>query len=76
MRTTQVKVADVQALTGWFKSTYSGGGGGASDCLEVASGYSSVPVRDSKVANGPALVFSTAGWSSFVAAVKSGGVGV
>ncbi|WP_327175903.1 DUF397 domain-containing protein [Streptomyces sp. NBC_01335] len=72
MRTTQIKIADMEGITGWFKSTYSGGGGGASDCLEVASGHSTVPVRDSKAVNGPALVFSTAGWSSFVAAVKSG----
>ncbi|MGD3109182.1 DUF397 domain-containing protein [Streptomyces sp. YGL11-2] len=31
-----------------------------------------VPVRDSKDPQGPALVFPAAGWSSFVAAVKSG----
>ncbi|MEK2475564.1 DUF397 domain-containing protein [Streptomyces noursei] len=31
-----------------------------------------VPVRDSKVPHGPAVVFPEAGWSSFVAAVKGG----
>ncbi|MFF7362270.1 DUF397 domain-containing protein [Streptomyces sp. NPDC008125] len=72
MRTTQLKIADTSAVTGWFKSTYSGGADETSDCLEVATGHPTVPVRDSKTANGPALVFSPAGWSSFVAAVKSG----
>ncbi|MFG2557837.1 DUF397 domain-containing protein [Streptomyces sp. NPDC048496] len=41
-------------------------------CLEVARGYAHVPVRDSEAANGPALVFSTGGWSAFVTAVKQG----
>ncbi|MEU9078453.1 DUF397 domain-containing protein [Kitasatospora sp. NPDC048538] len=31
-----------------------------------------VPVRDSKDPRGPALVFSTAAWNSFVAAVQAG----
>ncbi|MFJ9613276.1 DUF397 domain-containing protein [Streptomyces noursei] len=31
-----------------------------------------VPVRDSKVANGPVVVFPEAGWASFVGAVKGG----
>ncbi|MEE1810158.1 DUF397 domain-containing protein [Streptomyces sp. BE133] len=53
----------------WRKSTYSDGSGG--DCLEVADGHPGiVPVRDSKVPDGPALVFHTAAWSSFVANVK------
>ncbi|MGW2280462.1 DUF397 domain-containing protein [Streptomyces sp. NPDC001770] len=72
MHTTKNRITDIEKITGWYKSTYSGGGGGASDCLEVATGHPTVPVRDSKAANGPALVFSPAGWSSFVAAVKSG----
>ncbi|MGW3658610.1 DUF397 domain-containing protein [Streptomyces sp. NPDC005151] len=63
-------VLDSSTLTGWFKSSYSGGGQG--ECLEVAGGYAAVPVRDSKTPNGPALVFSADGWSSFVGAVKSG----
>ncbi|WP_327245056.1 DUF397 domain-containing protein [Streptomyces sp. NBC_01320] len=53
----------------WHKSSYSGGDGG--DCLEVADGHPGVvPVRDSKVPDGPALVFRTAAWSSFVADLK------
>ncbi|MER7990392.1 DUF397 domain-containing protein [Streptomyces noursei] len=53
----------------WRKSSYSNGSGG--NCVEVADGLPGiVPVRDSKVPEGPALVFSAAGWASFVAAVK------
>ncbi|MGW1550378.1 DUF397 domain-containing protein [Streptomyces sp. NPDC002346] len=53
----------------WHKSSYSGGSGG--DCLEVADGHPGVvPVRDSKVPDGPVLVFRTAAWSSFVADLK------
>ncbi|MFF2962311.1 DUF397 domain-containing protein [Streptomyces sp. NPDC057963] len=58
------------AFTGWYKSSYSGANQG--ECLEVARGYPTVPVRDSKAPSGPALVFSADGWSSFVAAVKDG----
>ncbi|MFF8985495.1 DUF397 domain-containing protein [Streptomyces globisporus] len=63
-------VADASTLTGWFKSSYSGGGNG--ECLEVARGQATVPVRDSKAADGPAVVFSADGWSSFVKAIKGG----
>ncbi|MET7550518.1 DUF397 domain-containing protein [Streptomyces sp. NPDC005479] len=57
------------ATATWHKSSYSGGSGG--DCLEVADGHPGVvPVRDSKVPDGPALVFRTAAWSSFVANLK------
>lgn len=62
--------ADSRSLSGWFKSSYSGGNNG--DCLEAARGHASVPVRDSKATDGPAVVFSADGWSSFVTAVKSG----
>ncbi|MEU7345964.1 DUF397 domain-containing protein [Streptomyces bacillaris] len=61
---------DVAALTGWRKSSYSGGANG--DCLEVADGHASVPVRDSKTPTGPTLTFSPQGWSGFVTAVKRG----
>lgn len=63
-------VADSSTLTGWFKSSYSGGDQG--ECLEVAGGHAGVPVRDSKALAGPAVVFSPGGWSSFVEAVKVG----
>lgn len=58
--------------TGWFKSSYSGGS--QAECLEVAPGHPDVPVRDSKAAQGPALVFSHSGWTAFVTAVKDGGL--
>ena len=55
----------------WFKSSYSNNGG---QCIEVAANLVAsrgvVPVRDSKDPNGPALVFSADGWSSFVSAVQ------
>ncbi|MEV7774614.1 DUF397 domain-containing protein [Kitasatospora sp. NPDC086791] len=60
-------------LTGasWRKSSYSGGGGAA--CVEVADGFTGVmPVRDSKDPSGPALVFSSPAWRSFVTAVRTG----
>ncbi|MDW6063082.1 DUF397 domain-containing protein [Streptomyces sp. FXJ1.4098] len=57
----------------WFKSSYSNNGG---DCIEVAANLVAsrgiVPVRDSKEPHGPALVFESFAWSSFVAAVKGG----
>lgn len=60
---------DLSAAT-WRKSSHSNTDGGA--CLEVADGYAVVPVRDSKVPHGPALVFPADGWSSFVDAIKGG----
>ncbi|MFB7598566.1 DUF397 domain-containing protein [Streptomyces sp. NPDC056160] len=55
----------------WRKSSYSNQDGGA--CIEVADDFAAVvPVRDSKVPHGPVLVLPAGGWSSFVAAVKSG----
>ncbi|MFB8209706.1 DUF397 domain-containing protein [Streptomyces sp. NPDC056010] len=53
----------------WRKSTYSGGSGG--DCLEVLDGIPDVvPVRDSKVTDGPAVVFATTAWQQFVTDLK------
>ncbi|NUS85794.1 MAG: DUF397 domain-containing protein [Streptomyces sp.] len=55
----------------WFKSSYSDNGG---QCIEIAANLVAsrgvVPVRDSKDPNGPTLVFSADGWSSFVSAVQ------
>ncbi|GHF92658.1 DUF397 domain-containing protein [Kitasatospora xanthocidica] len=57
----------------WRKSTYSGGGG---ECVEVADGFTGiVPVRDSKDPSGPALVFPSSAWQSFVTAVRTGEFG-
>ncbi|WP_327315193.1 DUF397 domain-containing protein [Streptomyces sp. NBC_01235] len=63
-------LSDSSALTGWYKSSYSGGNQG--ECLEVARGHVRVPVRDSKAVSGPVVVFSGRGWSEFVGAVKVG----
>ncbi|MFJ3587598.1 DUF397 domain-containing protein [Streptomyces sp. NPDC090231] len=70
MASSKRSMANSSTVSGWFKSSYSGGSQG--DCLEVARGHSAVPVRDSKAPNGPAVVFSPAGWSAFVAGVKDG----
>jgi hypothetical protein len=52
----------------WRKSSYSNSEGGS--CLEVLDAHpAGVPVRDSKCADGPALLFSPCSWSTFVAAL-------
>ncbi|MFF6786689.1 DUF397 domain-containing protein [Streptomyces sp. NPDC012510] len=54
----------------WRKSSYSDGG--ASNCLEVADGYHGiVPVRDSKIPDGPVVVFGAASWAAFLPAVRT-----
>ncbi len=57
----------------WFKSSYSDNGGA---CVEAAANLATpcgiVPVRDSKDPHGPALTFTPAAWTSFVAAVDAG----
>ncbi|MER7791652.1 DUF397 domain-containing protein [Streptomyces sp. NPDC097640] len=58
-------------LSGWRKSSYSGNN--ADSCIEILDGYpSGVPVRDSKIPHGPALILSADAWSSFVTAIKNG----
>ncbi|MFG2429099.1 DUF397 domain-containing protein [Streptomyces sp. NPDC048590] len=62
---------DCLEVATWRKSSYSGGDGG--NCLEVADGLPDVvPVRDSKVTDGPMLVFRTGAWAAFVADLKRG----
>ncbi|MGG2462564.1 DUF397 domain-containing protein [Streptomyces sp. RGM 3693] len=63
-------VYDSSTLTGWYKSSYSGGNQG--NCLEVARGHADIPVRDSKRPTGPALTFSPESWSVFVSTVRRG----
>ncbi|MEV0438510.1 DUF397 domain-containing protein [Streptomyces spectabilis] len=49
----------------WRKSSYSDAHGG--DCVEVADGGGDVvPVRDSKVQGGRALVIGAAAWRAFI----------
>ncbi|MET8841000.1 DUF397 domain-containing protein [Streptomyces rubiginosohelvolus] len=58
-------------LDDWRKSSYSNSDSGS--CLEVQDHHpTAVPVRDSKVPGGPALLIPAAGWTSFVDAVKRG----
>lgn len=57
----------------WTKSSYSGGN---NNCVEVAFGAipAALPVRDSKLPAGPAVVFADTAWGGFVDAVKRGNV--
>jgi hypothetical protein len=59
---------DLLATASWRKSSYSNQDGG--QCLEVADGLPLVPVRDSKVPDGPALVFPAVVWAAFVDGIK------
>ncbi|MEU8972616.1 DUF397 domain-containing protein [Streptomyces monashensis] len=60
----------------WFKSSYSDNGGA---CIEVAVNLvatrGTVPVRDSKSTEGPALAFRADSFTSFVGEVKGGRFG-
>ncbi|MEV7494610.1 DUF397 domain-containing protein [Streptomyces anulatus] len=57
----------------WFKSSYSSNGG---DCIEVAANLAAargiVPVRDSKVVDGPVVAVPVTAFAAFVAGVRSG----
>ncbi|MFE4610664.1 DUF397 domain-containing protein [Streptomyces niveus] len=59
------------ATVAWVKSTYSSAEGG--NCVEwspvFAEAHGVVPVRDSKLTDGPVLTVSSAGWCAFVAAL-------
>lgn len=47
----------------WRKSSHSNSG----ECVEVADGLDGqVPVRDSKLPGGPALVFGASAWNAFI----------
>lgn len=60
--------SDLDAVT-WRKSSYSGGSGG--DCLEVTHDLPALlPVRDSKNAHGPKLIFRAPAWSAFAENLK------
>ncbi|WP_406508152.1 DUF397 domain-containing protein [Streptomyces sp. NBC_00212] len=60
--------SDLNAVR-WRKSTHSNSDGG--NCIEVADGLPGlVPVRDSKVQEGPVLLFRAASWAAFVSEIK------
>lgn len=62
------------SLARWRKSSYSDDNGGS--CVEVADGVTGiVPVRDSKVPDGPLLLLSPAAWAEFIGAVTELGGG-
>ena len=69
---TERTIPNAATLSGWRKSSYSGNDGGS--CLEILDDdYGcgcGIGVRDSKNPKGPALVFGSDGWSSFVTAIK------
>ncbi|MFJ3198752.1 DUF397 domain-containing protein [Streptomyces sp. NPDC086989] len=59
---------DCLEMATWRKSTYSAGDGG--NCLEVGDGHPDlVPVRDSKVPDGPHLTVNGPAWTAFVASL-------
>ncbi|MEU3318934.1 DUF397 domain-containing protein [Streptomyces sp. NPDC006785] len=57
----------------WFTSSYSDNGG---NCIEVAANLAAtrgiVPVRDSKVVDGPVVTVPATAFSAFVAGVQGG----
>jgi hypothetical protein len=68
-------MADILSGAVWRKSSRSNGSGG--NCVEVATNLAGiVAVRDSKNPNGPALVFTPAQWSTFMARIKGGDFGL
>ncbi|MFJ4439936.1 DUF397 domain-containing protein [Streptomyces sp. NPDC088923] len=55
----------------WVKSSYSGADGG--NCVEVAVGERTMPVRDSKRADGgPVIEFGRAAFARFLGSVREG----
>ncbi|MFJ8000775.1 DUF397 domain-containing protein [Streptomyces sp. NPDC096310] len=60
----------VVAAAAWRKSSYSNSDGG--ECVEAALNLpGTVPVRDSKNPEGPALLFPATAFTSFVQALRS-----
>ncbi|MET8559965.1 DUF397 domain-containing protein [Streptomyces flaveolus] len=54
----------------WRKSSYSNGDGG--HCVEVAHNIPHlIPVRDSKLPQGPVLLLPPTAWTPFITALKS-----
>ena len=67
-----VEIADVALLSAhWRKASRSGAEGG--ECVEVADLAFVVAVRDSKDADGPALILGAAAWRGLARRIKDGG---
>ncbi|WP_051732346.1 helix-turn-helix domain-containing protein [Kitasatospora phosalacinea] len=64
------------ASASWSKSSYSDENGG--QCVEASHTFATtagiVPVRDSKDPEGPALLFPTTTWQTFLTGLKSGDI--
>ncbi|WP_063744498.1 DUF397 domain-containing protein [Streptomyces sp. NRRL F-525] len=48
----------------WFKSSYSSGSG--DNCVEMATGPTTIHIRDSKHTQGPQLALTPATWTEFL----------
>ncbi|WP_433242194.1 DUF397 domain-containing protein [Actinomadura nitritigenes] len=58
-------------MTGWRKSSYSGGGGsGGQECVEVADLMNAVGVRDSRAPEAGHLALTPGAFADLVARVK------
>jgi hypothetical protein len=59
----------------WHKSSYSGSQGG--DCVEVATNFPAVHIRDTKTASpvSPVLHVAPAAWTAFLGLAREGGNG-
>jgi Domain of unknown function (DUF397) len=55
-----------------YKTSSRSNGNGGNNCVEVALLLDAVAVRDSKDPQGPALIFSPAEWTAFMAGAKAG----
>lgn len=51
-------------MTGWRKSSYSGGA--SNDCVELAGRTGTVMVRDTKDRDGATLTFEAKAWATFM----------
>ncbi|MFE4590177.1 DUF397 domain-containing protein [Streptomyces laurentii] len=61
------------AVPMWRSSSYSSANG---QCVEVSDHLpGAVPVRDSKMADGPQVAFAARAWALFVGALKEQGLG-
>ena len=54
----------------WRRSSFSGGGGGDQNCVEVAFPSSATALRDSKNTAGPILVVPAAAWNALLATTR------
>ncbi|MGC0414962.1 DUF397 domain-containing protein [Embleya sp. AB8] len=53
----------------WRKSSYSNGQGG--NCVQEATSFAVVPVRDAKEPNVGCIAFAPASWSALIAALRT-----